>query len=192
MDECLSPSWPVTWPQNQRTDQTLAADLACDRLSALAGVVTVTGSTRRLTHICAGLLAAVLVGAATVTSALAVSKRPLAIDVAWLLMPVVLSWLAAAVLLAVSESPVSRTFGEIRWMTGAPVDPSAPWSPLGAYPSADAEVTWDYVVALIAAATRQQARARLALSGAVVTTVLFLLWMTLSLAAVTLAGTVLN
>ena len=187
MDECLSPSWPVTWPQNQLTDQTLADGLSCERLATLAGVVTVTGNTRRLTHIGAGLLAAVLVGAATVTSALAVSGKPPAIGIAWLLMPVVLSWLVAAVLLAASESPVSRTFGEIRWMTGAPVDPSAPWSPLGAYPPADAEVTWDYVVALIAAATRQHARVRLALSGAVVTTVLFLLWMTLSLAAVTLA-----
>jgi uncharacterized membrane protein len=71
MDECLSPPWPVTWPQNQLTDQALTDDRSCERLAAFAGVVTVTGNTRRLTHICAGLLAAVLVGAATVTSALA-------------------------------------------------------------------------------------------------------------------------
>jgi uncharacterized membrane protein len=187
MDECLSPSWPVTWTQNQLTDQTFADDQACNRLAALAGVVTVTGNTRRLTHVCGGLLAAVLVGAATVTAALAVTGKPTAIGFAGLLVPVVLSWLVAAVMLAVSETPVSRTFGEIRWMTGAPVDPSAPWSPLIAYPSADAEVTWDYVVALIAAATRQHARTRLALAAAVVTTALFLLWMTLSLAAVMLA-----
>ncbi len=187
MDECLSPPWPVTWPQHQLTDQTLTDDLSCERLAALAGVVTVTGNTRRLTHISAGLLAAVLVGAATVTSALALRGRPLEIGAAGLLVPVILSWLAAAILLAVSESPVSRTLGQLRWSTGAPVDPSAPWSRLGAYPPADAEVTWDYVVALIAAATRQHARARLALYAVVVTTALFLLWMTLSLAAVALA-----
>ena len=187
MDECLSPSWPVTWPQNQLTDQTLADDVACERLAALAGVVTVTGNTRRLTHICTGLLAAVLVGAAAVTLALALRGRALEIGAAGLLVPVILSWLAAVILLAASESPVSRTLGELRWSTGAPLDPSAPWSPLGARAQADAEVTWDYVVALIAAATRQHARARLALSAAAVTTALFLLWMMLSLAAVSLA-----
>jgi hypothetical protein len=183
MDECPAPSWPVTWPQNLLTDQTPADDFSCERLAALAAVVTVTGNTRRLTHICAGLLAAVLVGAATVTSALAVRGRPLEIGAVWLVTPVILSWLAAAVLLAAAENPVSRTLGEVRWSTGAPIDPDAPWLPLGTHPPADAEITWDYVLALIAAATRQQARARLALSAAVVTAALFLLWMTLSLAA---------
>jgi hypothetical protein len=156
-------------------------------LAALAGVVTVAGNTRRLTHICTGLLAAVLVGAAAVTAALAVREQPLEIGAAGLLVPVIVSWLAAVILLAVSENPVSRTLGELRWSTGALVDPSAPWSPLGAHAPADAEVTWEYVVALIAAATRQHGRARLALSAAVVTAVLFLLWMMLSLAAVSLA-----
>jgi len=55
MDEFLSPPWPVTWPQHQLTDQTLTDDLSCERLAALAGVVTVTGNIRRLTHISAGL-----------------------------------------------------------------------------------------------------------------------------------------
>lgn len=187
MDECLSPSWPVTWPQNQLTDNPLAADLAGDHLAALSDVVTATGYTRRLTLISGGLLAAVLVGAATVTSALAVRGQPLMIGASGLLLPVVLSWLTAAVLLAVSESPVSRALGELRWMTGAPVDPSAPWSPLASYPPANAQMTWDYMVALIAAATRQHARARLALSAAIVTAAAFLLWTALSLLAVTVA-----
>jgi len=187
MDECLSPSWPVTWPQNQLTDNSLATGLACDHLAALSGVVTVAAYTRRLTHISGGLLAAVLLGAATVTSALAVRGQPLTIGASGLLLPVVLSWLTAAVLLAVSENPVSRALGELRWMTGAPVDPSAPWSPLASYPPANAEITWDYMVALIAAATRQHARARLALSAAIVTAAAFLLWTALSLLAVTVA-----
>ena len=187
MDECLSPSWPVTWPRTQLTDSALATDLACDHLSALSGVVTVTGYTRRLTHIGAGLLGAVLVGAATVTSALAVRGQPLTIGASGLLLPVVLSWLTAAVLLAVSESPVSRALGELRWMTGAPVDPSAPWSPLATCPPPNAEITWDYMMALIAAATRQHARARLALSASIVTAAAFLLWTAVSLVAVTVA-----
>ena len=52
---------------------------------------------------------------------------------------------------------MSRTLGELRWTTGGAVDPSAPWSPLGAQPLADAEDTWNYVVALIAATMRQRA-----------------------------------
>ena len=187
MDECLSSSWPVTWPQNQLGDRAFGDDRACERLAALAGVVAVAGDTRRLTHICAGLLAAVLIGAAAVTSALAVSGRPPGIGAAGLLIPVVLGWLVAAFLLAASESPMSRALGELRWTTGAPVDPAAPWAPLGAYPPADAEITWAYVVALIAAATCRHARARFALAAAVVATGLFLLWMALSLAVVTLA-----
>jgi hypothetical protein len=186
MDEYLSSPWPATWPRSQFSDQALADDPAYERLAALAGVVAVTGDTRRLTYISGGLLAAILVGAATVTSALAVRGRAPEIGAAWLLLPVIVSWLASAILLAASENPVSRTLGELRWTTGGAVDPSAPWSPLGAQPLADAEDTWSYVVALIAATMRRHRRARLALSAAVVTTVVFLLWMTLSLAAVTL------
>jgi hypothetical protein len=187
MDECLSPPWPATWPQNQLTDQAPADDPACERLAVLGGVVAVAGDTRRLTYICAGLLGVVFIGAATVTSALAVHGHALAIGAAGLLLPVVLGWLAAAILLAASERPVSRVLGELRWTTGGAVDPSAPWSPLAAQPLADAEVAWDYVVALIAATTRRHARARLALAATVVTTVVSLLWITLSLAAVTMA-----
>jgi hypothetical protein len=47
-------------------------------------------------------------------------------------------------------------------------------------------VTWDFVVPLIAATRRQHARARLALSAAVLTTAAFLLWMMLSLAVAAL------
>jgi hypothetical protein len=91
---------------------------------------------------------------------------------------------AALVLLA--EGPVTSAFAELRLKTGAPVDPSAPWSPLGVRPLSDAETTWGFVVPLIAAATRQHARTRLAFGGAVVTTTAFLLWMALSLAAASL------
>ena len=53
-------------------------------------------------------------------------------------------------------------------------------------PLGDAEVSWGHVVPLIGAAVRQHARARLALGAAVVTAAAFALWMTVSLAAVTL------
>jgi hypothetical protein len=162
-------------------------DPAPGRTAAVADVIAVTGDTRRLTHVSAGLLAAVLVGSATVAAALAVRRQPLEIGSVALLVPVILCWLGAAVLVLLSERPMSRALAGLRLATGAPVDPSAPWSPLGVRPLDDSEVTWAYVVPLIAAAARQHARSRLALSAAVVTTAVFLLWMLLSLAAVTLA-----
>lgn len=153
----------------------------------MADVISVTGDTRRLTHLSAGLLAAVLVGAATVASALLGRGHLLALGAVGLLTPVILSWLVTAVLVLLAERPMTNAFGRLRWATGAPVDPSVPWTPIGVRPLADSEVTWGHVVPLIAAATRQHARARLALSAAVITTAVFLLWMALSLAAATLA-----
>jgi hypothetical protein len=82
---------------------------------------------------------------------------------------------------------MTGAFAQLRRATGAPVDPAAPWRPLGVRPLADSAVTFGHVVPLIAAATRQHARARLAFCAAVITTAVFLLWMVLSLATATLA-----
>ena len=101
-------------------------------------------------------------------------------------MPVLVSWLVTAALVLFSEGPVTNAFAELRRTTGAPVDPSAPWAPLGVEPLADPEVTWDCIVPLIAATRRRHVRARAALSAAVLTTAAFLLWMMLSLAVAAL------
>jgi hypothetical protein len=149
---------------------------------AVANVIALTGDTRRLTHVSAGLLAAVLVGSATVAAALTVRGRPLDMGSVALLAPVIVCWLAAAAMVLLSEGPMSRALAELRLVTGAPVDPSAPWPSLAVRPLADSKVTWAYVVPLIGAAARQHARSRLALFAAAVTAAAFLLWVTLSLA----------
>jgi hypothetical protein len=177
---------PGAWPESPGRRRALPEERGCDRTAAITRVILVTGDTRRLILISAVLLTADLVGAAIVVSALLGRGRVLALGSVGLLMPVILSWLVTAVLVLLAEGPVSSAFSELRRATGAPVDPSVPWSPLGVRPLADSEVTWDHVVPLIAAATRQHARARLALSAAVFTTAVFLLWMALSLAAATL------
>lgn len=191
MHEWLSsPAEPLTWPELSERgsgDPGLpAADSSADRVAAIAEVIAVAGDTRRLSYVCAGLLAAVLVGIATVGSALAISGRALALGSVVLLLPVLASWLVTALLVLLSEGPVSRALGQLRHVTGAPVDLSAPWIPVGVDPLPDAEVSWYHVVPLIGAATRQHARARIALSAALLTTVAFLAWMALSLAAIAL------
>ena len=143
----------------------------------------VTGDTRRLTYLSVGLLAAVIVGAATVEAALLVREQPLALGVLGLFIPVLVSWLTSAGLVLHSEGPITSAFAELRRATGAPVDPAAPWSPIGMKSLTDSEVTWDCLVSLIARTRRQHEKARLALSAAVLTTAVFLLWTVLSLAA---------
>lgn len=192
MHEWLS-SQPVTWPEPGPVAQAPINDLGGDQAllaqstGAVAEVIAVAGDTRRLTHVSAGLLAGVLIGAAVVTATLASRDKALGLGSVALLVPVIVSWLATGLLLLLSEGPVTSALGELRRMTGAQVDPSAPWRPLGLDSLRDTEVTWDYVVPLIASATQRHARARLALGAAFMTTAMFLLWMVLSLAAIALA-----
>jgi hypothetical protein len=187
MREWLSPSpEPGAWPETPGNGRVLTDNRSCDHVPHVTDVIAVAGDTRRLIHFATGLLAAVLVGAAAVASALLSRGQALTLGSVGLLIPVMLSWLVTAALVLLAEGPVTGAFAELRLRTGAPVDPSAPWSPLGVRPLSDAETTWGFVVPLIAAATRRHARTRLALGAAVVTTTAFLLWMVLSLAAAAL------
>jgi hypothetical protein len=177
---------PGMWPHPPGSGHVLADAGASGPAVAISDVIAVTGDTRRLTYISAGLLAAVLMGAATVGAALLLRGQPLAMGSLGLLMPVLAAWLVTAALVLFSEGPLTSAFAELRRATGAPVDPSAPWAPLGVEPLADTAVTRDCIVPLIAATRRQHARARFALSAAVLTTAAFLLWMMLSLAVAAL------
>jgi hypothetical protein len=171
---------PGPWPAPPGQERALADPPAFDR-AAIAEVIAITGDTRRLTYIAGCLLGAVLAGAATVGAALLVRGQPLSLGMVGLLIPVIVSWLVTAALVLYSEGPVTSAFAELRRVTGAPVDPSAPWVPLGVQTLADLEVTWDYIVPVIAATRRQHERTRRALSAAVLTTAAFLVWMVLSL-----------
>jgi hypothetical protein len=177
----------TTWGGPAQPEQAYPGPAAIDCTAALAGVIAATSDTRRLTGISAGLLAAVLAGTAAVSAALVVRGQPPALGSLGLLAPVLLSWLLAAALVLFCEGPVTGAFAELRRLTGAPVDPYAPWGSRGGAPLASSAVDWDYVVPLIAAARRQHERARVALSVAVLTTAGFLLWMVLSLAVAALA-----
>jgi hypothetical protein len=175
-------------PLNPPLGPVQAADPAAARTADILKLISVAGDTRRLGFASTGLLAAVLVGTAAVGSALAVGGHVLAVGSVAVLLPVAVSWLVTAVLVLAAERPLTGALGELRLATGASVDPSAPWAPVGVRPLADAEVSWGHVVPLVGAAARQHARARLALGAAVFTAAAFALWMTVSLAAVTLVS----
>lgn len=129
-----------------------------------------------------GLLTADVTGAAIAVSALLSHGYVVSLWAAGLLVPVILSWLITAMLMTLGERSVAGALGELRRVTGAPVDLSAPWRSPGVTPLADWDREWDYIVLLIAAANLHHARSRLALSWAVITTAGFLLWLALSLA----------
>jgi hypothetical protein len=174
------------WPGTPRRDQHLASNQANDCATATANVISVIGDTRRLVLISGGLLAGDLVGAGSVSSALLTRGHVVALVSVSLLLPVALSWLVTAVVVILAERPVAGGLGELRRATGAPVDLSAPWVPLGVRPLAALDLDWSHFARLIAAADRQHSRARRALSASVLTTAAFFLWMTVALAAATL------
>ena len=106
---------------------------------------------------------------------------PVAVGTVGLLIPVALSWLVAAALLLWAQRPVADALGELRWVTGAPVDLSMRCPPLGVQPTPASDMEWSQVVRLIGAIAVWQGRARLTLASAILTTAGFLAWMVLSL-----------
>jgi hypothetical protein len=87
-----------------------------------------------------------------------------------------LCWVTAAVTLVRAERPVADALGDLRWRTGAPIDPSVPWVPIGMCRPVVTELGWEQSLSLIAAANLRRARARLALRWAVITMGCVCLW----------------
>lgn len=180
-EQRFSPPLPGVWPGLPDQDRRLADIYGCP--AAIADVVSVIGDTRRLILISGGLLAADLIGTGSVVSALLNRGHVLALAFLLLLVPVLLGWLVTAVVVLLAERPVAGALGGLRRATGAPIDLSAPWLPLGVRPLAPSDLDWGHVVPLIAAANCQHARARFALSASILTTAAFILWMSITLAA---------
>jgi hypothetical protein len=177
---------PGVWPATPRKDRHLADDRGYGCPTAIANVISVIGDTRRLILVSSGLLVGDLVGTGSVASALLSRGHVLALVSVFLLLPVALSWLVTAAVLLLAERPIAGALGELRWASGAPVDLSAPWAPLGVRRLPASDLDWSHFARLIAAADRQHARARLALSASVLTTAAFFLWMSVALAAAAL------
>jgi hypothetical protein len=126
----------------------------------------------------AGVLGAVAVGLA-VESGLAVrALRPTlvgAIDLS-LLGGIVLCWVVAVFLLVRASRPVINALSELRWVTGAPVDPRPGWvtlPPTGADPE---EWSWNRAYLLLGAARRARLRIQFADTWTYFTGGCFLVW----------------
>jgi hypothetical protein len=148
---------------------------------ALAQLISLLSGTRRLILVTGALLAASVVGVAIVSSVLLGRGIGFSLGSVGLLLPVLLTWMASGVLLIQTESPVADVLGEVRRVTGAPVEPSAPWRSLGVRPMGEPDVEWD-PVQFIGIVNFQHSRARLALFWAVIATAGCLAWTVFMLA----------
>lgn len=127
---------------------------------------------------CAGLLGAVAIGIAAEAGVSARALRPGLIDVVniGLMGLLFCCWLIAAILVAMAGRPVLNAVSETRWVTGAPLDPRAPWLTTpepGAHPEA---WTWIRAHLLVGAARMARYRIQLADTWTCVAAACFLVW----------------
>jgi hypothetical protein len=181
------PTWPArsadrcntqddSTDDQPRTDYVLPDDgPAFAVIGEMAGLLR---ETRGNMLACAGLLGAVAIGIAAEAGTSARMPRSLLADVIniGLMCPLFSCWLVAAVFLAMAGRPVLNALSEIRWVTGAPLDPRAPWltlPPLGAHPEG---WTWIRAHLLLAAARLARHRMRLADTWTCIAAACFLVW----------------
>ena len=183
------PAWPAGTidepPDHDGTgDQAMPDHELHDHMPAHAVIGEMAGllrETRGNMLACAGLLGGVAIGIAAETGESARVPRSLLADVIniGLMCPLFGCWLVAAVFLAIAGRPVLNALSEIRWVTGAPLDPRAPWLTLPP-PGADPEGwTWIRAHLLLGAARLARHRMQLADTWTCIAAACFLLWITI-------------
>jgi hypothetical protein len=177
------PAGPMDDPPDRDSahDQTLPETDLLDHVDAHAVIGEMAGllrETRGHMLACAGLLGAIAIGIAAETGAAARTLHPGLTDVIniGLMCPLFCCWLVAAILVAMAGRPVLNALSETRWVTGAPLDPRAPWltlPPPDAHPEA---WTWIRAHLLVGAARMARYRIQLADTWTCVAAASFLLW----------------
>jgi hypothetical protein len=98
-----------------------------------------------------------------------------------LLTGLLLCWLTAVIMLALASRPVHNTLSEMRWKTGAPIDPRAAWLTLPATGTDPEEWTWTRAHLLLGAARLARRRAQIADTWTYVAAAYFGVWIVMSL-----------
>jgi hypothetical protein len=156
---------PPTWPSDQAHTISPHRDYAsaspCDEALCQEQAQAVIGEVAGLLRDTRGqlmadgsILGAVTLGIAMQAGPVARALRPTvegAVSLV-LLSGMLICWIAAASVLAMSTRPVLNALSELRWATGAPLDPRPGWvtlPPAGADP---ADWTWHRALLLVGAA----------------------------------------
>jgi hypothetical protein len=181
------PSWPSGPSEGYYQDdyavqdQTVPNQALSERGEAL-GVITELAALLRDTRvnlsISAGTLAAITIGLALEAAFSARALRPGALGIVnfALLCGLLACWARAVLLLVTSGRPVVNALSELRWRTGAPLDPRATWltlPPVGTNPE---EWTWIRAHLLVGAARLTRYRLQRADTWTYVTAAGFLVW----------------
>jgi hypothetical protein len=124
------------------------------------------------------MLSAITIGIALESGLSARSLRPSVVGVVNLsLLCVMLAcWLVAVFLLARAGRPVLKAVSELRWVTGAPLDPRAGWLTLPPVDANPAEWTWNRAHLLLGAARLARHRMQFADTWTYVAVGCFMAW----------------
>jgi hypothetical protein len=95
---------------------------------------------------------------------------------AGLLSGLLLCWMTAVIMMAVANRPVNNALSEMRWKTGAPIDPRAGWLTLPRTGSDPAEWTWARAHLLLGAARLARRRTQIADTWTYIAAAYFLVW----------------
>ena len=175
------PSWPTEvqasdQPQPDRAYEDQGHEPAHAIIGELARLLS---ETRANMLAGLGILAAIAIGMALEAGfAAARTQLPVIFRVVniGLLLGLVCCWLTAMALLAIPGRPVLDALSELRWKTGAPLDPRAPWltlPPVGDNPD---QWTWTRAHLLIAAARVTRYRVHRSDTWTFATACCFILW----------------
>ncbi len=93
-----------------------------------------------------------------------------------LLLGLIFSWLTSVALLARASRPVLNAVSELRWGTGAPLDPRAEWLTLPPVGDSPDQWTWTRAHLLLGAARMARYRVQVADTWTYVTACYFLVW----------------
>ena len=175
------PSWPSGPAEGRYLEDDHAQDQAVpDQLPAQA----VIGEMARLLRDTRGnmltggcVLGAITIGIAVEAAFSVRTVRPDALGVDTVLFGgLLLCWLRALMLLALTGRPVLNAVSELRWETGAPLDPRAPWLTLPAMRTWPGEWIWIRAHLLLGAARLARYRSQRADTWTFVTAATFLVW----------------
>jgi hypothetical protein len=176
------PSWPYrpssghdphdrTLPDRSQPDQGPAQEI-------IGEMAWLLRDTRGSMILGGSVLSAITVGIGLEAAFSSHVMRPGVLGVvnAALLSGLLLCWLTAVITLALSSRPVHNALSDMRWKTGAPVDPRAGWLTLPPPGTDPEEWTWTRAHLLVGAAGLARRRTQIADTWTYITAAYFLVW----------------
>jgi len=172
------PSWPFGPGEGYYADQDRALPEQREAMGVITELAALLRDARVNLAISAGTLGAITIGLALEAAFSPVALRADALGLVngALLFGLLVCWLRAMLLLATAGRPVIDALSELRWRTGAPIDPRARWLSLPPVGSNPEEWTWVRAHLLVGAARLSRYRLQRADTWTYLTAGGFLVW----------------